>query len=178
MNRFHRLSDDELMSISLYLDEKSLNFFILTCSSIYVSCQQDEIWFSLLNNIFPSYIPLSGNKNSNNEDDINTNERERDQKSCSNYLIKKSSKYKIRNFKNKLFNISSLGKLKTFRSRFLHRSVIASNGEHFIFGGVTSSDNTESGNFSDVWKLIVDEVSKEIRLSKVNIIQPQGIFQI
>jgi hypothetical protein len=174
MNRFNRLSDDEITNISLFLDPKSLNCFGLTSTSIYVCCQKDEIWFNVLQyQMFPSYIPLSGNREAKNRFNIhhdNSNERERE-------TLKKSSRYKIRNFKNKLFNMSSLGKLKTFKSRYLHRSVIASNGTNFIFGGVTTSDNTESGNFSDVWKLDFEEGSKGIRLSKVKIIQTKGDFK-
>jgi hypothetical protein len=178
MNRFNRLSDDEITGISLFLDIDSLNYFGFTCSSIYVCCQKDEIWYDMLQHqIFPSYIPFSqggtlafpNTKKANNHNNNRNNYYD-----CGKEILKKSSRYKIRNFKNKLFNMSSLGYLKTFKSRYLHRSVVAPNGTHYMFGGVGTSNDNESGSFSDVWRLLVDEGSKEIQLSKLKIIQTIG----
>ena len=163
---FAQLSDDVIIHMCGFLTIQGLGCFSCCSRSSYICCNQEELWVTALQHLFPastSFITKSTN--------LSKSSREHSRESGINSSYPAAaSKYKIRNFVKKRFHVSSVGNLEKFRSRFLHRCVTNQCGTNFIFGGVSTSTNTNFGSFSDVWKIVVDETDQEIIFSRVPII--------
>ena len=160
------LSDDVIIHICGFLTIQSLGCFSCCSRSTYLCCNQEELWVAALQYLFPlstSFMRKSTNLSASFD------ENSRDHGCYSSYPAA-ASKYKIRNFVKKTFHVSSVGHLEKFRSRFLHRCVTNQQGTNFIFGGVSTSTNTNFGSFADVWKVLVNESDQDIIFSRVPII--------
>ena len=163
---FARLSDDVIIHICGFLAVQFLGRFSCCSRSTYICCDHEELWVAALHHLFPSSTSFS-RKIANPSNSLRV--KSITIGSDETFPVA-ASKQKIRKFSRKSFNISSVGNLRVFRSRFLHRCVTNQNGTNFIFGGVSTSTNTNFGSFSDVWKVTVNETDQKIVFSRVPII--------
>lgn len=164
---FEKLSDDEVINICKYLAVPELGVFGSCSRSVYLCCEREELWVDALRYMFPAstsftrkdHDPLPWNSTGRNV--LNG-------RLISDYPLA-ASKQKIKHFTKKSYNMTSVGSLKYFKSRFLHRCVSNQDGINYIFGGASTTFNTNFGSFSDMWEVTVNESAHNIEFRRIPI---------